>query len=494
MKNRKLYQLLMASVISATVLTSGIGVSAADFSDSAVETSVSEDETPVAEESEEFSSDAAEAASAIAVNTTNFPDKKFYSYVLNYLDTNKDKKLSDAEIKAVQTLNVSGLGISNLKGIEYFTSLTTLDASNNKLTSVNLTKNTKLTRINVSDNALKGTLNLSRCTGMVAVLCSNNKLTKIAMPNIKYLKKLDYINASHNNFTSQANLGLSNISSDYLKSLTEIDVSYNALTSFNCSGFAGLSLNLANNKITKLSGGNDGYQVAALYIEGNSLSQTSSVDFTPEWVREPQRFSCDSAVRGKVKMVKAKVSASASWDEISLNIGSTSQDASYTLERKAGNGAYQTIKTWGKGDLDDPEFGDSYTDSNVTPGTTYTYRLTATVMVQDKNKVEQPWTGTAEVKARAVAAGPAISVKSSKAKTATVKWAAVKGADGYQVYYGTSKNKMNSAVTKDTKSLSVTKTGLGSKKTYYFRARAYKVVNGKKVYTSWSGVKAVKVK
>ena len=50
MKNRKLYQLLMASVISATVLTSGIGVSAADFSDSAVETSVSEDETPVAEE------------------------------------------------------------------------------------------------------------------------------------------------------------------------------------------------------------------------------------------------------------------------------------------------------------------------------------------------------------------------------------------------------------------------------------------------------------
>lgn len=115
-------------------------------------------------------------------------------------------------------------------------------------------------------------------------------------------------------------------------------------------------------------------------------------------------------------------------------------------------------------------------------------------MVQDKNKVEQPWTGTAEVKARAAASRPAISVKSSKAKTATVKWAAVKGADGYQVYCGASKNKINSAVTKGTKSLSVTKTGLGSKKTYYFRARAYKVVNGKKVYTSWSGVKAVKVK
>lgn len=33
MKNRKLYQLFIASVISATMMTSGISVSASDFSD-----------------------------------------------------------------------------------------------------------------------------------------------------------------------------------------------------------------------------------------------------------------------------------------------------------------------------------------------------------------------------------------------------------------------------------------------------------------------------
>ena len=35
---------------------------------------------------------------------------------------------------------------------------------------------------------------------------------------------------------------------------------------------------------------------------------------------------------------------------------------------------------------------------------------------------------------------------------------------------------------------------LTSGKTYYFRARAYKTVNGKKVYTDYSSVKKIKIK
>jgi hypothetical protein len=35
---------------------------------------------------------------------------------------------------------------------------------------------------------------------------------------------------------------------------------------------------------------------------------------------------------------------------------------------------------------------------------------------------------------------------------------------------------------------------LKSKKTYYVKARAYKVVNGKKIYGNWSKIKKVKVK
>ena len=121
MKNRKLNQLLVAGVISAAMMASGISVQAADFSDdtsTVEEQSVgsAEEEAPEVEDGSEFQSDAAEASSA-AVSSANFPDAKFRQYVLDNIDTDKDKKLSAAEIKAAKTIDVSGLGISNLKGI-----------------------------------------------------------------------------------------------------------------------------------------------------------------------------------------------------------------------------------------------------------------------------------------------------------------------------------------------------------------------------------------
>ena len=105
MKNRKLNQLLVAGMISAAMMTSGISVQAADFSDdtsTVEEQSVgsAEEEAPEVEDGSEFQSDAAEASSAVAVSSANFPDAKFRQYVLDNIDTDKDKKLSAAEIKA----------------------------------------------------------------------------------------------------------------------------------------------------------------------------------------------------------------------------------------------------------------------------------------------------------------------------------------------------------------------------------------------------------
>ena len=95
MKNRKLYQLFIASVISATMMTSGISVSAADFSDntSVAEQSIEagEEDTPSVDEASEFQSDAAEATTAVAVNPTNFPDAKFRNYILENVDTDRNQ-------------------------------------------------------------------------------------------------------------------------------------------------------------------------------------------------------------------------------------------------------------------------------------------------------------------------------------------------------------------------------------------------------------------
>lgn len=94
---------------------------------------------------------------------------------------------------------------------------------------------------------------------------------------------------------------------------------------------------------------------------------------------------------------------------------------------------------------------------------------------------------------------PAIkSLKSVKTKTATLVWAPVSGANGYQVKYSTSKKftkKTTKSVTvKKQKTKKVTLKKLKKGKKYYIKLRAYKTVNGKKIYGSYSKVKSVKVK
>ena len=98
-----------------------------------------------------------------------------------------------------------------------------------------------------------------------------------------------------------------------------------------------------------------------------------------------------------------------------------------------------------------------------------------------------------------VTAPKKVTVKSVKAgkKKAVVKLKKVSGAKGYQIQYSTKKNfKTAYTRSKNTKKTSVTIKKLTSKKTYYFRVKAYKTnAANKKVYSKkWSKVKKVKIK
>ena len=90
------------------------------------------------------------------------------------------------------------------------------------------------------------------------------------------------------------------------------------------------------------------------------------------------------------------------------------------------------------------------------------------------------------------------SVKSSKKTRIYVTWKTVSGASGYELQYSTSKKFTSKTTKKTTFKKSTTKKTtlkkLKSKKKYYIRIRAYKTVNGKKVYGSYSSVKSVTVK
>lgn len=83
----------------------------------------------------------------------------------------------------------------------------------------------------------------------------------------------------------------------------------------------------------------------------------------------------------------------------------------------------------------------------------------------------------------------------SKGKIKTT-WKKVKNASGYQIQYARNKKFTNHKTSKFVSAKSTGRTGtqFKSKTTYYVRVRAYKNVNGQKIYGSWSKVKTVKTK
>ena len=87
---------------------------------------------------------------------------------------------------------------------------------------------------------------------------------------------------------------------------------------------------------------------------------------------------------------------------------------------------------------------------------------------------------------------PEISVKAS-GKTVAISWNKISSVTGYQVWYSTKENGEYKKLT-NTNQLTYKKSGLTSGKKYYFKVRAYKKVGDTIVYSSFSAVKAVKIK
>ena len=87
-------------------------------------------------------------------------------------------------------------------------------------------------------------------------------------------------------------------------------------------------------------------------------------------------------------------------------------------------------------------------------------------------------------------------VKGAK-KAISVTWKKVSGVNGYEIQVATDKKFKKNKKTVTIKKQKTTKTTvkkLKAKKKYYVRVRTYKMVNGKKVYSSWSKAKSVKTK
>jgi hypothetical protein len=113
------------------------------------------------------------------VQPVSIADEAFKSYCLTNFDADKDGIFSVQEAATVTNVNVSGLGITSLSGIESFISLQTLNCSNNNIKELNITGITSLTNLNCSGNQLT-TLDIQSNVNLKELNCTNNaSLTKI---------------------------------------------------------------------------------------------------------------------------------------------------------------------------------------------------------------------------------------------------------------------------------------------------------------------------
>lgn len=135
----------------------------------------------------------------------------------------------------------------------------------------------------------------------------------------------------------------------------------------------------------------------------------------------------------------------------------------------------------------------AYTFSSLGKVTTYKIKVTAYKVI-DKKKVYSK--SSTIVTTSTAPAAATISKVTAGSNQVTVIWETVSDASGYEVMYSTS-SKFKSAKTANISKRSTTNTTikqLTKGKTYYFKVRPYKTVDGKKVYGEWSTVRNTKVK
>lgn len=105
-------------------------------------------------------------------------------------DGNVDVEASKQLIESMTSLSLSGKDLSNLEGLEYFSSLTSLDCSNNNLEDLDVSSLPNLTSLNCSNNNLED-LDVSHLTNLTELYCSDNSLPSLDISGLTNLEVLD---------------------------------------------------------------------------------------------------------------------------------------------------------------------------------------------------------------------------------------------------------------------------------------------------------------
>jgi len=113
------------------------------------------------------------------------------------VDTNEDGFIQYFEVQDVEHLVVSGFGINSIEGIVYFNNLSTLDASNNNLHSVDFSDNSNMTSIRLSNNVISDLI-LGVNDNLQELWIDNNVMDSF---NNQYYPNITSLRVNSNNLT-----------------------------------------------------------------------------------------------------------------------------------------------------------------------------------------------------------------------------------------------------------------------------------------------------
>ena len=203
---------------------------------------------------------AVSADTKIAINEKNFPDKNFRKELKkDGYDIDQDGYLSSDEIKQLTDFDVNGCKIKDLTGIELLTDLEALCCDDNELTTIDLSKNTKLWNLRCQGNLLK-TLDLSKNTNLSYLSIDNNMIDNLDLSKNTELSELICRENLLKTLDLSKNTKLKTLWIDNNK-LEKLDLSKNTeLTDLQCKGNLLKTLDLP--KSTKLE---------YLWIDNNKL-------------------------------------------------------------------------------------------------------------------------------------------------------------------------------------------------------------------------------
>lgn len=217
---------------------------------------------------------------SIAINRRNFPDDAFRTFVADY-DTDKNGRLSTAELEAVTTMECRDLGIADLTGIAYFTALEELTCTGNRLTELDVSRNRALQKLYCGKNQLTS-LNVNGSTALEKLFCFKNRLTAL---DVSKNTELNTLNCSRNQLTS-LNLSANTKLTDLDTEDNAYEIQPNANGTFDLSTLPRFDVNKASDwtggsvSDSTLTVDKDAALVTYTYDVGKTVAGKSTVAFT----------------------------------------------------------------------------------------------------------------------------------------------------------------------------------------------------------------------